>query len=184
MEFFTNISTHENNPLYSISLCVHAQSRVKRLVVFVHHSSKILENYSSNWLIWIPVWAVVTKCNSILDAIELPVSPGFVWLTSLLSNWERHRGMRAHWSFKHISHTLCKGAHPGSLGASRRVWRCILPPLCNIPHCTACRFLCLLQFMWHAVESLCLTQLMGGQDWLILGVGHEKWKCSTEIGMY
>ena len=28
---------------------------------------------------------------------------------------------------------------------------------------------------------ICLTQLLGAQDELILGVGHEKWRCSTEI---
>ena len=35
--------------------------------------------------------------------------------------------------------------------------------------------------MWHAVELLSQTRLLGRQDKLILGVGHEKLRCSTVV---
>ena len=43
-------------------------------------------------------WAIITKCNSIPDAIEQPVSPGFVWVVDELPlklrvSW----GVRARW---------------------------------------------------------------------------------------
>ena len=44
-------------------------------------------------------WAIITECNSILDANERPVSPGFIWVVDqFLLKLRVSQGVRACWT--------------------------------------------------------------------------------------